>query len=468
VSADLQELKLDGPAATAGKGSPPKRLQWVAWGIGGLANDMTNVITVLALPIYSIAFGLNPGLVGLALAIPRVYDAFTDPIAGSISDNLRTRWGRRRPMIFIGAIMMALAFPLIWTPPASLAGGTLFAWLLGSLILFYTFQTIWLVPWNALGLELSPDYNERTKIQAVRAFCATGANFIVPWVYAACLWFASDGGERRGVLIVGLLVGLIFLLTALPPALFCREVNPDRAAAKMPFLPALRATIVNRQFQLLMGAVALFLIGYLMVLSMGLYINIHHVFGGSKEMAATYQGLGGTVNAVATLAAVPVAAWLAGRLGKRRALVTGLSLVLLGKISSWWLFNPQLPWLQFGYFVLIGPGITFLWILVPSILADICDADAQTTGHHRQGMFSAVYTWVVKASVAASLIIGGWLIAFAGLQGGNEVATPANIFWLRFLFGIVPAASIAAAIYCVLKTRDAHHEDLPPGGVLSP
>jgi GPH family glycoside/pentoside/hexuronide:cation symporter len=165
---------------------------------------------------------------------------------------------------------------------------------------------------------------------------------------------------------------------------------------------------------------------------------------------------------------VPVAAWLAGRLGKRRALVTGLSLVLLGKISSWWLFSPQLPWLQFGYFVLIGPGITFLWILVPSILADICDADAQTTGHHRQGMFSAVYTWVVKASVAASLIIGGWLIAFAGLQGGNEVATPANIFWLRFLFGVVPAASIAAAIYCVLKTRDAHHEDLSPGAVSSP
>jgi len=423
--------------------------------MGGLANDMTNVITALALPIYSIAFGLNPGLVGLAMALPRIWDAFTDPVAGSISDNLRTRWGRRRPMILIGGIAMALVFPLIWTPPASLEGGSLFAWFLGFLILFYTCQTVWLVPWNALGLELSPDYHERTKIQAIRAACATGANFLVPWVYAACFWFAADGGERRGVMIVGILVGIIFLLTAVPSAFVCREFNPDRAAQKMPFLTALKATLVNRQFLLLMSAVALFLIGYLMVLSMALYINIHHVFGGEKEPAATYQGLGGTVNAVASLTAVPVAAWLAGRLGKRRALITGLCLVCTGKLLSWWLFNPEMPWLQFGYFALIGPGIAFLWILVPSILADICDEDAKLTGHHRQGMFSAVYTWVVKASVAASLIVGGWLIALAGMEGGDEVATAENILALRLLFSAVPVAAILGAIFCVVKTRDA-------------
>ncbi len=437
-------------------GHPPKQVQWVAWGLGGLANDMTNVITVLALPIYSIAFGLNPGLVGIAMAIPRVWDAFTDPIAGSISDNLRTRWGRRRPMIFLGGIAMAIVFPLLWMPPSGLEGHTLFAFFLGFLILFYTCQTVWLVPWNALGLELSPDYHERTKIQAIRAAVASGANFIVPWAYSACFWFSPSGSERDGVIYVGLVVGLIFLLTALPSAIFCREINPDSRAPKMPFFIALRATLQNRQFQLLMGAVALFLIGYLMVLSMALYINIHHVFGGSKAEAATFQGIGGTVNAIASLASVPLAAWLAGRFGKRIALIIGLSLVCLGKMLSWWLFNPALPWLQFGYFLLIGPGIAFLWILVPSILADICDADARKTGLHRQGMFSAVYTWVVKASVAASLILGGWLIALAGIGGGDELATSDDIFTLRLLFGIVPALSIFAAVACVWKTRDAH------------
>jgi GPH family glycoside/pentoside/hexuronide:cation symporter len=436
-------------------GHPPKRMQWVAWGLGGLANDMTNVITALALPIYSIAFGLNPGLVGLAMAIPRVWDAFTDPVAGSISDNLRTRWGRRRPMILIGGIAMAVVFPLIWIPPAALQGHTLFAYLLGMLILFYTCQTVWLVPWNALGLELSPDYHERTKIQAIRAAVASGANFLVPWAYLACFWFSPGGSEREGVVYVGLAVGLIFLLTALPSAVFCREVNPDTAAPKMPFFHALGATLRNRQFLLLMGAVALFLIGYLMVLSMALYINIHHVFGGSKADAAAFQGIGGTVNAIASLASVPLAAWLAGRFGKRAALITGLCLVCIGKLLSWWLFNPALPWLQFGYFLLIGPGIAFLWILVPSILADICDDDTKVTGHHRQGMFSAVYTWVVKASVAASLILGGWLIALAGLRGGDEVPTPGNIFTLRLLFSIVPVLSILAAVVCVWKTRDA-------------
>ena len=226
----------------------------------------------------------------------------------------------------------------------------------------------------------------------------------------------------------------------------------------MPFLTALKATLVNRQFQLLMAAVALFLIGYLMVLSMALYINIHYVFGGDKEPAATYQGLGGTVNAIASLASVPLAAWLAGRFGKRVALITGLSLVCVGKVLSWWLFNPEIPWLQFGYFILIGPGIAFLWILVPSILADICDDDAKVTGRHRQGMFSAVYTWVVKASVAASLIVGGWLIALAGMEGGDEVATAENVLALRLLFSAVPVAAILGAIFCVVKTRDARPE----------
>jgi GPH family glycoside/pentoside/hexuronide:cation symporter len=91
-----------------------------AYGAGGLTDFLfPNIVNALAVPIYSIALKMDPLLLGIALAVPRVVGAILDPLAGAVSDNARTRWGRRRPFIMCGAVIGALLLPFIWMPPTA-------------------------------------------------------------------------------------------------------------------------------------------------------------------------------------------------------------------------------------------------------------------------------------------------------------------------------------------------------------
>lgn len=151
----------------------------IAWGTGTIADTlMANGINGLALPIYSIALGVSPGLTGLAVGIPRAWDATTDPLMGNISDNTCCKFGRRRPYIALGAILGEILFAILWMPPAMLGKTGLFIYFLLVAIHFFAAYTIYVVPQSALGFELSIDYNERTRVMAYRAFFGGGGALI--------------------------------------------------------------------------------------------------------------------------------------------------------------------------------------------------------------------------------------------------------------------------------------------------
>ena len=85
------------------------------WGIGGFAENLANnTFLTLAYPIFGVGMGISPFYIGLALSASRIIDAVTDPLMGNITDNTKSRWGRRRPWIFLGSILMSLIFAAIW------------------------------------------------------------------------------------------------------------------------------------------------------------------------------------------------------------------------------------------------------------------------------------------------------------------------------------------------------------------
>lgn len=146
-------------------------------------NLMQNSIGQMANPVFNISLGMNPVLLSLALALPRLWDALTDPYVGSLSDNARTRWGRRRPFIFVGAIMAGILFMLIWRVPVGWSDWGYFSWLLGFSLLFFTAYTIFAMPYIAMGFELSSDYHERTRVMAVRTFFGSVAGISIQWMF---------------------------------------------------------------------------------------------------------------------------------------------------------------------------------------------------------------------------------------------------------------------------------------------
>ena len=428
------------------------RYQKLAWGMGGMTNDLVNVISVLAIPIYSIALGVNPALIGIALTIPRLWDAFSDPIMGHISDNFRSRWGRRRPLILIGAILLCVTFPLLWTPNPEWGPNGLFAYFLVMLIGYYTAFTIWSVPWNALGFELTPDYNERTRVQAWRAAFATGAGLFISWTYKLC--FVFNENEVIGARYVGVLIGIVLLVTGMASAFFCKERIETQKQRKIKLIPAFTTTLKNRPFLMVCGSIALFIVGVFLVQPMAIYVNIYYVFQGSetaRNAAATVTGLGGMLGAILGLLMIPLISWMATHWGKKKTLLLGMSLTAISFLSQIWTFMPGHPYMQLVSFCLKSPSIAFIWLVLPSMVADVCDVDELDTGLRREGMYGAVYGWILKIGVSLGLLLSGFVLTMAGIEPAAEVQSPEAIRNLRMLFSLVPFLFLLGAMFLMAR-----------------
>jgi len=424
-------------------------LEKLVWGVGGMTECLVNAIYSLSFPIFAIGLGMSPALMGVAQAIPRLVDAFTDPVMGNISDNTRTRWGRRCPYIFIGAILIGLTFPLIYMPGRNWSEWAHFAWFSGMTSLFFIAFTIWSIPWSALGLELSDDYNDRTRIQLMRMIFATLAGIGVGWVYKLC--FVFDPDELIGVRRVGWLIGGIMCGAGILSALFVREWRHVEKQVPIKLLSALRLTLSNKPFLLLCGTVLFFAGGLIMVAPLLLYVNIYHVFAGDRTSASMLIGIAGTVTALISALMLPAGGWISGKIGKRRTAFLALGMIILGRASQFVLVTPAMPYLQLICMLTYQPGIMLMWALIPSMIADVCDMDELESGRRREASFSSIYQWIWKLGATLAMALGGVLLGLVGAKTSSvdtELA-PEVIMRLRLLLSIVPTLMGAAAFLCL-------------------
>ncbi len=387
-----------------------------AWGLTGVADTfLTYAMASLVMPIFNIGYGVNAVWLGYALAIPRLIDMLTDPLMGVISDNTRSRWGRRRPYIFVGGVVAACLFPVIWLPPFQ--GETaILLWFVVMMVLMSLAYTIFAVPCTALGFEFTTDYDEKTRIMAWRLYLSVIAGFSVQWLYKLLVLPAFGGSEVDGIRYVGPLVGVIILATALPAAFVCREKIHVQAQEKVGFWEAIRMTIHNRSFLVLMAGYLIIVTAMNTVGSLGLYVNIFYVCGGDKSLAGTIGGWFGTVMIAAALLSMWLIAKISQLTSKRTGMLVGLALGLLGNLSLWWTMRPEHPYLQLFSAFLIGLGIQGCWLMVDSMVADVCDDDEVRTGLRREGAYSAAKGFCMKAALTVTAISAGYMLALAGYQ----------------------------------------------------
>ncbi len=451
----------------------------VAYGMGAFINNLLAAAIGGMVIILNLGLGMNPALVGLLGAIPRFADAVMDPLMGYISDKTVSRWGRRRPYIFGGAIASGVIYIALWhLPPGRTESFYFWFFLVGS-ILFYLAYTIFAAPWVALGYELTPDYHERTRLMGVQNFIGQIAYLISPWflwIMTHKPWFATP---VQGALGLAIAVGLVTIAIGIIPAVVLRERFAERPAVAAavasgvePVVPARRTesagsilrrnlteflsgfavTLRSAPFRTLCLATFLVFNGFIMISSFQSYVIIYYVFGGNQELGAKFAGYAGTLGAISSFGVIYLVTVLGTRVGKRTALMVSTGLSVVGYALKWFCYNPRYPWLLLVPTPLLAFGLGGLFTIMPSMIADVVDVDELETRERREGMFGSIYWWVVKLGMAAALAGGGYLLNFTGF----DVAlvgpqSPRTVMLLRLCDTVIPMVASGVAIWALAR-----------------
>ncbi len=403
--------------------------QLFAYGAGGIIPiALFNIAGILVGLMGNISLGLNAFWLGVILIIPRLWDAVSDPLIGHISDNTRTRWGRRRPFLLIGGILVAVFFVAMWWIPKgdmvrlwfpSEAGFQWFqlSYILFTLLLFYTACTIFEIPHGALGMEMTTDYHERTRLFSAKSFVGNLFAMSTPWLFALAsmeVFKGPGGNEADGMRYVSLMIAAILIPLSFWWTYKLREPGFVRVAKqqKTPFWSDMKHTFSNRNFIMLTLTIFTLAMGFNFVNLLGSYIPIFYVFGGDKVAGAYLLGINGTVWAVTGLLAVFPLNWISPKLGKRSTLVLAILLMSLAQLSKIVCYNPLYPYLIIIPTVLLSAGMLFFFTLGSSMVGDICDEDDLETGVRTEGTFYSVFWWFIKMGTALASFVAGALIVF--------------------------------------------------------
>ena len=432
------------------------RLAKAAYAAGGTIDIFGHWLYFgLMQPVFVGFFHLSPSLLGIAQATARLTDGVTDSYIGWRSDNTRTRWGRRRPYMLAGSLLAGAALPCLFAASHAWNATTLFWFVLLTACGYAPLLSCYNMPYQSLGAELTADTDERTTIMSWRGIVQTLAGIVNAWAwwFTARPWFADADGSpnlARGALWAAAAAGAVMMLAGLGSVLFVPEryYPLARTQARVGFWATTRQTFRCPPFRILLLTLVLFAIPTSMVGAFAWYVLTYYVLAGNIGGAAFYSGLAGTVYSVLGAASIPVAAWLAAKIGKRQALQGALYAGTVALAASYFLYTPSAPMLSVvchGLFGIAASG--FFWVLLPSMLADVVDFDELEGGTRREGAFASTLSYVLKFGTTATLLLTGPLVELTGFDPHKLAQDTATLGHLRALFAIIPAmAALLAAI----------------------
>ena len=431
----------------------------VAYAMGGTTDIFGHwLYNGLVDPVFNVFLGVSPTRVSIVRAVMLAVDAFSGLLFGWLSDNTRSRWGRRRPYILIGSILAGIGMPCLFLARSDWTPDEVYLYMLVSTILFSPIIACYNTPYQSLGSELTPDYNERTTVMAYRGVIQKTAGMLLNWG----LWFASlpmwtdpatgKPDIAKGAMWAAAIAGGWMIVSGILNFVFVKERYYEKVQkqGRAGFGAMFGAAATSRPFLFLLGTGLVYAIPTGLVGTLGFYALNYYVFRNDIALTSQVQGVGGVVYMVAGFAGIFGTHWLSKRLGKKKALSTTLAIGLVGFGSSFWLYTPSAPWLSLVCMALHGFSATGLWVVLPSMNADIVDYDELSSGQRRESAYSAAFSWAIKVGMMFSMLIGGPLLELSGFDAAlGENQTPDAILGIRLLFAGIPVIALITAIVLV-------------------
>ncbi|WP_233994115.1 MFS transporter [Porphyrobacter sp. AAP60] len=435
---------------------PLGRWTRLAFGLGAIAPGVAaGGFEFFLLIYYSQVVGLDARLVGLAILIALICDAISDPIVGYWSDNFRSRWGRRHPMMYASAIPVALSFFLLWSPPQEGASQSVLFWyLLVLAVTVRTALTFYRTPSSALTPELTADYGERTSLISLRYFLGwTGGNALSVWMFFILFprsktpeiadgrfnpeAYLTYGTVAAVVILLSILIGSIGVHSRIP---YLTPAPPKRRVTFRLIFGELLETLSNRSFLALFAGAMLFGIAAGLSSGMSLYFFIY--FWGFSEIETGMLFLGTFVAALIGFVLAPIAS---RRMGKKRgAIIVGLVAFLGAPLPIVLRLAGLLPpnddpfvfwFVLVAQIIDVGLIICFQ-ILFSAMLADLVEDSEVTTGRRSEGVFNAAETFVDKSVRGLGVMAASAVLTLAALPTGAKVeeVSADTLWWMGALY----------------------------------
>jgi GPH family glycoside/pentoside/hexuronide:cation symporter len=395
---------------------------------------------------------IAPAAIGGIYAAARIWDAISDPMVGYLSDRTRSSLGRRRSWIFASVIPLGATYVMLWSPPASLDPLMVIGWIAAALILWETASTAFYIPYNALGLEITTDYHERTRLFAWRQMIVTlGFGGALGFIYL----MRTAGDQRAMAFEVSLYVGILVAVVIALCAWRTPESKSHQGRGGEGLLASFRDVAQNPHARLL------FFIFGIESLGMGIV---------STLSAFIMDDLIGRIDLIEALLAtwmipqflfVPLWIRYSRRFGKKRLWLFGMACVSLGFAGQFFLTAGDWQ-LVFGCVLLIGTGTSVSQVIGPSIQADVVDWDELQSGQRKEGAYAAVWNFIRKAGSAGAAGLGGLALSLGGYDPAADVQTEQVKDAIRSTAGIFPAVTflIGMAAFSRFSLNEAEHAEV--------
>ena len=461
-----------------------------AYGVGQLAEGLKNsALNTFLLFYYNQVLGLTGTLAGLAVAIALIFDAVTDPLAGSISDNWRGRLGRRHPFMYASAIPLGICFFLLFSPPAGMSEWGLFFWLTVTIVLTRASMTLYHVPHIALGAELSTDYQERSQIVSFRYVLSFAGFFLCYGLGFA--WFFRDTPEfpngQFNVAAYGpfaLTLSLLMVLTIVWSAWGTQHRIPYLPKAEGEPVKLSAIGIVVRMLSEIMGALQNRSFLWLFAAALVIFVMVGVDSALSLYVLEFFWELD-SQGKLFVLLVYPVGIMLGSIISPiTHRFIDKRTGVIIGALG-WAVFQVGPILLRFlGWFPENGTdslvvtllslkfvqGIFAAQSLVSfnSILADIADEHELATGKRQEGIFFAAASFATKTTTGIGAFLGGIGLDLISWPRGAHIQSAADIppdtlTWLGLIYGPIVAGFAVFNVIFNLKckmTRQGHEENV--------